>query len=76
MQFRETNQRLALEQFVMEGGKAGLTFVTYDGLGHWIKTPHEIQDLSVWIEACLPQNPTAVVPEPTSDTPTPMPDSS
>ena len=56
IQFRPTNQRLALEQFKADDGKAGLTFVTYDQLGHWIQTPEEMKDLTVWIETCLPHN--------------------
>jgi len=54
IQFHATSQRLALERFKTDSGNAGLTFVTYDQLGHWIQTPEEMQDLSVWIEACLP----------------------
>jgi hypothetical protein len=56
IQFRSTDQRLALEQFKADGGKAGLTFVAYDQLGHWIQIPEEMKDLTVWIEACLPHN--------------------
>lgn len=54
--FHSSNQRLTLEQLKTNGGKGGLTFITYDQLGHWIQSPEEVEDLGVWIEACLPQN--------------------
>lgn len=56
IQFQAMNKRLTLEQFKTNRTNVGLTFITYDQLGHWIQTPEEIQDLSVWIEACLPNN--------------------
>lgn len=69
IQFRATNQRLAAEQFKVDGGKAGLTYVTYDQLGHWIQTPEEITDLHVWIEGCLPHHSADGVNEPGATTP-------
>lgn len=54
--FRTMNERLIPEQFKADNGTAGVTFVTYDRLGHWIQIPEEMNDLSVWIEACLPHN--------------------
>ena len=54
--FHTMNERLALEQFKIDSSNEGLIFVTYDPLGHWIQTPEEMQDLGVWIEACLPHN--------------------
>ncbi|KAG5641290.1 hypothetical protein DXG03_005567 [Asterophora parasitica] len=54
--FYESVERLKPDDFKEPGSSAGLRFVTYDDLGHWMDNTM-MEDLNVWIRAILTKNP-------------------
>ncbi|GLB44539.1 putative phospholipase/Carboxylesterase [Lyophyllum shimeji] len=52
--FHESDKRLTPDDFKEPGSAAGVRFMSYDHLGHWMNSS-EMEDLHTWMTALLPK---------------------